>query len=170
MNIAVTAVLGDTALCTPTLAAGAGEDPGPKPEPGFETRTSRLGLCCGACFGPSCSPLPSCCHSGQEASQEADQESVVTLGLSWVASHLPQGLMAPVSIQSGVWDDVEGKQASGVQQGFPIRASMAPVSELLTHSVSCATAMVTWGGRCCWPGWTSHWYGSRWSWGSCKGS
>lgn len=85
MNIAVTAVLGDTALSNPTLAAGAGEDPGPKPEPGFETRTSRLGLCCGACFGPSCSPLPTCCHGGQEA----DQESVVTLGLSWVAGHLP---------------------------------------------------------------------------------
>lgn len=83
-NILVTAVVGDAFLSghvvpsTPTLTAGTGEDPGPKPEPGFETWTSRLGLCCGSCSGPLCSPLPSCCHSGQEA----DQESMVTLDLS----------------------------------------------------------------------------------------
>lgn len=138
MNIAVTAILGDTALSTLTLTARTGEDPGPKPEPGFETRTSRLGLCWGACFGPSCGPLPSCCHGGQEA----DQESMVTLGLSWVAGHLPQGLMAPASILSGVWDDVEGKQACGVQQDFPIRASVAAVPEFLPHDVF--LALQTW--------------------------
>lgn len=59
----------------------------------------------------------------------------MTLGLSWGADHLPQGLTALVSIPNGVRDDVEGKQPRGVQQDFPIMASVALVPEFLTHEV-----------------------------------
>lgn len=74
MNVTVTAILGETSSgyrALSTLTVGTGKDPGPKPEPGFETGTSRLGLCCGACFGSFCSPQPLYCHNGQEGDQES---------------------------------------------------------------------------------------------------